>query len=606
MVTRLGLFLLSGALAIFSQTPDNRSLTGKYYFRHLQLTVQSPNTIQSARTLTGAVTFDGNGAFTFTGQQVIGMNGPSTLAGSGTYFVQPSGVVAISNPQQSGVNMNARLGTGALVASTTDAASNTYDILIAIPAPTGTPQGLSGSYWVSSLDFQNSSPSAVRDAFFKMTANSGSFGIINVNGQAANLGPQTVTQSITGATYTLANDGTGTANFPIPGGAASSGQLVSGGKTLYVSQDGNFFIAGSTDSGGQDFMIGVKALTGSASALSLKDLYFSAGLRLELDFNASVGAANSGGQGKLVVGKRVRTSSGPIDFTGVNAYTVDADGSGAGPDLNSFAVGAGGQAYVGSGAAAAATGVYELYFGIRAVPTGGSGVFLNPQGIVNAASFAPVGTSISPGEFITLFGSGLSNATSVAQGTTYGMALSGVEVTFNNVKAPVYAVSSGQINVLVPFSTAGAAAAIVVNNNGTKSNTVSVPLSKTSPGIFTVPSAGIGPGAVLHTDFSLVNAVKPARIGETVLIFLTGLGAVTPAVTDGAPPNILTDTAAAVTVRFGDKQAKPLYKGLSPQFPGLYQINVTVPPGSPTGNATSLSIETADAFHDQVDIAVAP
>jgi len=52
-----------------------------------------------------------------------------------------------------------------------------------------------------------------------------------------------------------------------------------------------------------------------------------------------------------------------------------------------------------------------------------------------------------------------------------------------------------------------------------------------------VPSAGIGPGAILHADYTLVNAAKPAKVGETILIFLTGLGPVTPAVPDGAPPN---------------------------------------------------------------------
>ena len=602
MPNRLAILLFALIGVSYSQTLDNRSLAGKYFFRHLQLTVSGPGAIQSSRSLTGSATFDGNGAFTFTGQQVIGSAGPVTLADKGTYSVEASGLVTISNPQQTTVNMNARLGQGAFIASTTDAGTGTYDLLIAVPAPTAAPANLSGTYWVGSLDFQNASAAFVRNAFFKATVGSGAFGTINVTGQAANLGTQTITQTIAGATYTVASDGTGTANFPIPGGAASSAQLVGGAKTLYVSQDGNVFIAG----GGQDLIIGVKALAATASNATLSDLYFTGSLRFERDFNASAGSAKSGGQGKLVVSKRVRTSAGPVDFTAVNAYTVTADGSASGPDLNSFAVGAAGQAYVGSGAAATATGVYEIYFGIRAPSPTGTGVFLNPLGVLNAASFAPVGASVSPGEFITLFGSGLSGKPDVANGTTYGTSLSGVEVTINNTKAPVYAVSATQISVLVPFNTAGPTAAIVVNNNGTRSNTVTVPVAKTSPGIFTVPPAGIGPGAVLHADFTLVNAAKPARIGETILVFLTGLGTVTPSVADGAPPNILTDTAAAINVYFGGVSAKPIYKGLSPQYPGLYQVNVTVPAGAPTGPNTSLAIETPDAFHDQVDIAINP
>ncbi|MEO8130269.1 MAG: hypothetical protein ABI822_24420, partial [Bryobacteraceae bacterium] len=389
MTNRIAILVLILSIPSYSQVLDNRSLSGKYFFRHLQLTVSGAATIQSSRSLTGSITFDGNGAFTFTGQQMIGSGGPATLAGNGTYTMQASGLAVISNPQQAGVNMNARLGQGALVASTTDSGVGTFDLLIAVPAP-ASQADLSGTYWVSSLDFQNASTASVRDAFFKVNATSGSFGSISVSGQAANLGTQTITQSIAGATYTMASDGTGTANFPITGGAASSSQLLSGAKTLYVSQDGNVFLAG----GGQDMIIGVKALSIPAT---LNDLYFSGGLRFERDFNASAGSAKPAAQGELVVSKRIRTSGGTVDLTAVNSYGVSSDGSGSGPELNSFAVGAGGQAYVGSGTAVAATGVYEIYFGIRAPSALGTGVFVYPQGVLNAASFAPTGAPVSPG-----------------------------------------------------------------------------------------------------------------------------------------------------------------------------------------------------------------
>ena len=76
-----------------------------------------------------------------------------------------------------------------------------------------------------------------------------------------------------------------------------------------------------------------------------------------------------------------------------------------------------------------------------------------------------------------------------------------------------------------------------------------------------------------------------------MLIFLTGLGPVTPTVPDGAPPNILTDTTAPINVYFGGVPSKPTYKGLSPQYPGLYQINVVVPTGVPAGSNIPLAIE---------------
>src|SRR5947199_10521719 len=100
-------------------------------------------------------------------------------------------------------------------------------------------------------------------------------------------------------------------------------------------------------------MIGVKALTTTANNATLKDLYFTGSLRFEREFNASAGAANSAGQGKLVVSKRVRTSVSTVDLTAVNAYSINADGTGSGPDLNTFALGAAGQSFIGSGTAVA-------------------------------------------------------------------------------------------------------------------------------------------------------------------------------------------------------------------------------------------------------------
>ena len=162
----------------------------------------------------------------------------------------------------------------------------------------------------------------------------------------------------------------------------------------------------------------------------------------------------------------------------------------------------------------------------------GTGVFLNPLGVVNAASFAPPGNPISPGEFVTLFGTGLAKSNQTAA-PPYPPTLNGVSVLINNKPAPLYFVSPGQLNVLVPFATTGPTATIVVQNGSVNSNTVTVPVAATSPGIYSLDQSGSGAGAILHADYSLVNAAKPAAGGETVLIYLTGMGTVTPPVADG-------------------------------------------------------------------------
>jgi uncharacterized protein (TIGR03437 family) len=181
-----------------------------------------------------------------------------------------------------------------------------------------------------------------------------------------------------------------------------------------------------------------------------------------------------------------------------------------------------------------------------------------------------------------------------------------VSVSINGKPAPLYFVSASQINMLVPFATAGPTATIVVQNGGVNSNTVTVPVAATSPGVYTLDQSGSGGGAILHADYSLVNAAKPAIGGETVLIYLTGLGTVTPGLNDGTAGNVTTlyTADADVVVYVGGEQATVLFKGLAPGYPGLYQLNVTLPQFLKASGNLPLAIQTTNAFHDQVDIPI--
>ena len=154
--------------------------------------------------------------------------------------------------------------------------------------------------------------------------------------------------------------------------------------------------------------------------------------------------------------------------------------------------------------------------------------------------------------------------------------------------------------------TTGPTATIVVQNGSVNSNTVTVPVAATSPGIYSLDQIGSGAGAILHADYSLVNAAKPATGGETVLVYLTGLGTVTPAVADGTAGTgtALHTSDANVVVYVGGQQGTVVFKGQAPGFPGLYQLNVTLPLLPKTSGNLPLAIQTPNAYHDQVDIAI--
>ena len=153
----------------------------------------------------GTITFDGNGNYTVAGQQLVGTTPAASLSGNGTYAVSAGGFATFSNPLKSGVTLNARLGQGALVGASTEAGPTVFDIFIAIPAPAGASnQTLSGSYWVSSLEFPGGGVANVRNTNFKLTANgAGSFAETRLLGRRRIWEISSLSQTVSPMTYAI-------------------------------------------------------------------------------------------------------------------------------------------------------------------------------------------------------------------------------------------------------------------------------------------------------------------------------------------------------------------------------------------------------------------
>jgi uncharacterized protein (TIGR03437 family) len=599
---------LLGSLPVNSQVLTNQYLNGKYYLRQVSLVVAADGSTQ-AQSLLATVTFDGAGGFSFAGQQATGGGAAAAASsGSGKYSVDPAGFVTMDSPLRKANPVNARVGPEALIGSSTESADGTYDLLVAIPAPSKMPV-LSGSYWAATLEFPNGDTGVARNALFSLApgATAGHWADFNVNGHAANVAngaPQT--QSVTGATYTLNSDGSGTATF-------GTGALLNGAKTIYVSADGNVILGGT--SGSHDILIAVKAASGVTSSTWNGD-FWGAGMRLDLGQTLSgyAGSVAARGLGFVTWSRRYKMSgAGAFDFTGTNSYSLQANGSGS-TELEQVGLGAGNAGFVGVSLDPATPNAYEIYFGAQAAPLSGTGVFVNPRGVVNLASFSPAGTPISPGEFVALFGSGLSSGTQQAKTLPFPLSLNNVSALINGLPAPVYYVASDRIYLTVPFGTTGSTATIQVQNGAAKSNIVTVPVAATAPGVFSLDQTGAGAAAIRHLDGTVVNAQTPAIKGETISIYLTGLGVVTPSLGDGAAgqANPLNWTALpgrtscdsnSLCVRIGGLPATISYSGLVPGLAGVYQINATIPSISVNGDVP-LAIETPNAFHDQVTIAV--
>jgi uncharacterized protein (TIGR03437 family) len=199
------------------------------------------------------------------------------------------------------------------------------------------------------------------------------------------------------------------------------------------------------------------------------------------------------------------------------------------------------------------------------------------EAIVNAATFQAGG--VAPGEIFTIFGGpgvSLGPATPVGlqlnPSGTVATTLAGTQVTFDSIPAPLTYLSSGQINAIVPYEIAGHASTVVqVTVGGKPTNSVTLPVVSTSPGIF----------AITNLDGSVNSASNPVAAAGILVLYGTGEGQTNPAGIDGGVNStVFPKPLAAVSVQIGGQTAQVLYAGAAPGFvAGVLQVDVQIPTG---------------------------
>jgi uncharacterized protein (TIGR03437 family) len=128
---------------------------------------------------------------------------------------------------------------------------------------------------------------------------------------------------------------------------------------------------------------------------------------------------------------------------------------------------------------------------------------------------------------------------------------------------------------------------VQVEYQGVRSAPLQVPVAAAAPGLFTADFSGKGQGAILNQDGVTKNSTaSPASAGSIVILWGTGEGVTSPPGVDGRPAiDVVPQPVAAVSVSIGGLPASVKYAGAAPgEIPGLFQINVQIPAGVPSGN----------------------
>ncbi len=263
------------------------------------------------------------------------------------------------------------------------------------------------------------------------------------------------------------------------------------------------------------------------------------------------------------------TPTGTVTFSAAGAQLGAANLVGSAGKATATLAVKGSQLPAGSGTITATYNSFTATVTIASNAAGSSaGATPALTAFTNAASYQQ---AFAPGGILTIWGSQLSNGTQQASSVPLPISMSGTEVLINGIAAPLYYVSPGLVNAQIPYDVPAGSATVNVNNNGQVS-TRTVNIASAGPGIFMD-----GAGAVVPTS--------SAARGQEIAIYVTGVGAVSPAVATGSAPDSSTALAnlprpsQAATVTVGGAAANIDFIGIPPGLVGVTQINFTVPSG---------------------------
>ncbi|MFN7924831.1 MAG: right-handed parallel beta-helix repeat-containing protein [Bryobacteraceae bacterium] len=209
------------------------------------------------------------------------------------------------------------------------------------------------------------------------------------------------------------------------------------------------------------------------------------------------------------------------------------------------------------------------------------------EGRAPSPTLSQLGVS-SPNSFLSLYGQDLSRATTAWDSAIVGgrlpTELETVRVRVDGKDAVLHYVSPSQINILTPPDVATGDVALEVTTpfGLARSRLQIVPAA---PFVFGYPSNGkVYAAALFNGTANLITPSAPAKTGDNIVLYATGLGPTTPA---PPPGQVLTDAypltdLAALHVTLGGAEALVQYAGMT--FAGVFQVNVQVPQGVNAGD----------------------
>jgi len=221
------------------------------------------------------------------------------------------------------------------------------------------------------------------------------------------------------------------------------------------------------------------------------------------------------------------------------------------------------------------------------------------EGFTNGASFSSA--AASPGMVFSIFGVRLGSPT--LRQSSFGpdgrlpRELAGTQVFINGVAAPLLFSLDTQVGGIVPFGVPTEGTITVeVAYEGIKSEPLPAFGYPSHAGVFTLDATGRGQAAALNQDGTINSPLRPARRGEWMVLYATGLGKTDPPSVDGTVNETPWGVPLqSVKVFLNSQEVDVLFVGSAPGLiAGVFQLNVRIPADFPFSGIQPVTLRVGD------------
>jgi len=403
----------------------------------------------------------------------------------------------------------------------------------------------------------------------------------------------------------------GNASTPIGDGGPATSAFLGVDSEVDLDPSGNLLILSSAAG-----VVRVRKITASAGLVAAP---------ASLSLSYGIGGATPAAQTVAI-----SSSGAAASFTATTSasWLTVTPKSGSTPGSLTISVNPAGMAggtYQGAVTVTPSGGLAPLTFSVTLTVTGAGAPSFTTSGVFNALGYQ---TTLAPGAVFVVFGSGLGpDSLATASGTSYPNSIGGTSISLtpasggSPVTARMLYASSGQVAGLLPSSITPGTYAMRVTYNTLTSAPENVTVVARSFGIATANSTGAGTAQATignvnggisltrftsgSTSFNGLNwTLTPAHPGDTLVLWGTGGGA-DPANDSGGTSGDQT-AAGNFSVNVNGRAITPLYAGASSGYPGLWQINFTLPADITPDCFASVQVSAGGELSNAVSVPIAP